>query len=199
MADSEVEAVVADLKSKGEPIYNDEIVAAEPDEDLSSSGNGLSGGYDGETTLFDQAVDLVAREGKASTSFIQRHLSIGYNRAAKIIEEMEKQGIVSAANHVGRREVLERNRRDEGDARQRQRNLPVKEAPPFDLDILYRSMHFVAINKPAGLPVPPVARRRFQSRHFSHLFQNGKTGLGWCIGLIGTRRDVCSSRFGSRH
>jgi len=114
VADSEVEAVVADLKSKGEPIYNDEIVAADPDEDLSSAGNGLSGGYDGETTLFDQAVDLVAREGKASTSFIQRHLSIGYNRAAKIIEEMEKQGIVSAANHVGRREVLVRSRRDEG-------------------------------------------------------------------------------------
>lgn len=114
VADSEVEAVVADLKSKGEPIYNDEVVTAEPDEDISSGGNGLNGGYDGETTLFDQAVDLVTREGKASTSFIQRHLSIGYNRAAKIIEEMEKQGIVSPANHVGRREVLARRRREEG-------------------------------------------------------------------------------------
>ena len=49
---------------------------------------------------------IVAREGKASTSFIQRHLNIGYNRAAKLIEQMEREGIISAANHVGRREVL---------------------------------------------------------------------------------------------
>jgi S-DNA-T family DNA segregation ATPase FtsK/SpoIIIE len=54
------------------------------------------------------AVDVVAREGKASTSFIQRHLQIGYNRAAKLIEQMEKEGIVSPANHVGKREVLVR-------------------------------------------------------------------------------------------
>ena len=56
--------------------------------------------------LYDQAVALVAREQKASTSFVQRHLQIGYNRAARIIEQMEKQGVVSTANHVGRREVL---------------------------------------------------------------------------------------------
>ena len=56
--------------------------------------------------LFDQAVALVARERKASTSFIQRHLAIGYNRAAKIIEQMEQQGMISRANHVGKREVL---------------------------------------------------------------------------------------------
>ena len=75
---------------------------------------GASGGdLDGETGLFDQAVALVAREGKASTSFIQRHLSIGYNRAAKLIEQMEKEGIVSPANHVGRREVLVRRTGDE--------------------------------------------------------------------------------------
>jgi S-DNA-T family DNA segregation ATPase FtsK/SpoIIIE len=59
--------------------------------------------------LYDQAVSIVAREGKASTSFIQRHLQIGYNRAAKLIEQMEKEGVVSAANHVGKREVLVRN------------------------------------------------------------------------------------------
>jgi S-DNA-T family DNA segregation ATPase FtsK/SpoIIIE len=53
-------------------------------------------------------VSVVAREGKASTSFIQRHLNIGYNRAAKLIEQMEKEGIVGAANHVGKREVLVR-------------------------------------------------------------------------------------------
>jgi S-DNA-T family DNA segregation ATPase FtsK/SpoIIIE len=55
----------------------------------------------------------VAREGKASTSFIQRHLQIGYNRAAKLIEQMEKDGVVSQANHVGKREVLVRRERDE--------------------------------------------------------------------------------------
>ena len=63
---------------------------------------------DGEKGLFDQAVDLVARGGKASTSFIQRNVNIGYNRAAKLIEQMEKEGIVGPANHVGKREVLVR-------------------------------------------------------------------------------------------
>ena len=56
--------------------------------------------------LYDKAVSIVCREKKASTSFIQRHLQIGYNRAARIIEKMEAEGIVSPANHVGRREVL---------------------------------------------------------------------------------------------
>jgi len=56
--------------------------------------------------LYDDAVSLISREGKASTSFIQRHLQIGYNRAARIIEQMESEGIVSTANRVGRREVL---------------------------------------------------------------------------------------------
>ena len=56
--------------------------------------------------LYDEAVAIVSREGKASTSFIQRHLQIGYNRAARIIEEMEKEGVISPANRVGRREVL---------------------------------------------------------------------------------------------
>ena len=69
--------------------------------------NGLAGGNtSGEDTLFDQAVAVVARERKASTSFIQRHLQIGYNRAARIIEEMEAQGMVGKPNHVGKREVL---------------------------------------------------------------------------------------------
>jgi S-DNA-T family DNA segregation ATPase FtsK/SpoIIIE len=53
-------------------------------------------------------VDIVAREGKCSTSFIQRHLSIGYNKAAKLVEQMEKEGIISQANHVGKREILVR-------------------------------------------------------------------------------------------
>ena len=56
---------------------------------------------------------LVIREGKASTSFVQRHLQIGYNRAARIIEQMEAEGVVSKANHVGKREVLARGGRDD--------------------------------------------------------------------------------------
>ncbi len=119
VGDAEVEEVVRHLKEQGEPAYVDEVTALFEDEGSSSgggggSGNGLNGGgFDGETGLFDQAVALVSREGKASTSFIQRHLSIGYNRAAKLIEQMEKEGIVSAANHVGRREVLTRRTADE--------------------------------------------------------------------------------------
>ncbi len=66
---------------------------------------GAPGAQSGEL-LYDEALALVAREGKASTSFIQRHLQIGYNRAARIIESMEANGVVSKANRVGRREVL---------------------------------------------------------------------------------------------
>jgi DNA segregation ATPase FtsK/SpoIIIE, S-DNA-T family len=105
VSDREVEEIVAFLREQGEPAYVEEVTEA-PDE-----GDGplpLLGG-EGEKGLFDQAVDLVAREGKASTSFIQRHLQIGYNRAARIIERMEAEGVVSMANHVGKREVLARN------------------------------------------------------------------------------------------
>ena len=74
------------------------------------TGEGLGGMYgDGDDKvdeLYDQAVALVARERKASTSFVQRHLQIGYNRAARIVEEMEKQGVIGPANHVGKREIL---------------------------------------------------------------------------------------------
>ncbi|MGE5478423.1 MAG: DNA translocase FtsK, partial [Bacteroidales bacterium] len=68
---------------------------------------GGGGGSSGDD-LYDQAVALVAREGKASTSFIQRHLQIGYNRAARLIERMETEGVVGKPNHVGKREVLVR-------------------------------------------------------------------------------------------
>ncbi|MFT9094153.1 MAG: DNA translocase FtsK, partial [Gluconobacter cerinus] len=110
VADDEVEEVVADLRSKGDPIYNDDVVSGE-DEEGGSSGGGMSSGGsggDGEGSLFEQAVDIVMTEGRASTSFIQRHLSIGYNRAAKLIDQMEKEGIIGPANHVGKREILAR-------------------------------------------------------------------------------------------
>jgi len=65
-------------------------------------------------SLYEQAVALVVREQKASTSFVQRHLKIGYNRAATIIEEMESNGIISAANHVGKRDVLQTDNENGG-------------------------------------------------------------------------------------
>src|SRR5271165_28467 len=107
VSDDEVEKVVAFLREQGEPAYVDDVT--EPVEgnggDSESGLSGIAGASDG---LYEQAVAVVAREGKASTSFIQRHLNLGYNRAAKLIEQMEKEGVVGPANHVGKREVLVR-------------------------------------------------------------------------------------------
>ncbi len=105
VADSEVEAVVHFLQEQGEPIYDEDVVS-EREEDTASGPFDAGTGSDGDSSLYDKAVAVVIREGKASTSFVQRHLSIGYNRAAKLIEQMEKNGIVSGADHVGRRKVL---------------------------------------------------------------------------------------------
>jgi len=102
VSDQEVEGVVNFLKSQGEPEYLEEVT----EDDSASVGGEGGGGGDGEDDLYDQAVALVARERKASTSFIQRHLQIGYNRAARIVDRMESEGFISAANHVGKREVL---------------------------------------------------------------------------------------------
>jgi S-DNA-T family DNA segregation ATPase FtsK/SpoIIIE len=103
-SDKEVESITEHQREQGEPSYLEEVTE-EVDGDgvpgFATGGNTATGDH-----LFDQAVALVARERKASTSFIQRHLQIGYNRAARIIEEMEEQGMVSRANHVGKREVL---------------------------------------------------------------------------------------------
>ena len=103
VSDNEVEGVVNYLKQQGDPEYDEEIVIERED-----STENISTSYEtGERNeLYDQAVALVARERKASTSFIQRHLKIGYNRAATIIEKMESEGVVSKSNHVGKREVL---------------------------------------------------------------------------------------------
>jgi S-DNA-T family DNA segregation ATPase FtsK/SpoIIIE len=105
VSDEEVERVVSFLKARGEPDYIDEIT-----EDDDAPLDPLAGEEDGEAgdTLYRQAVAVVCRERKASTSFVQRHLQIGYNRAARIIERMEAEGVVSTANHVGKREVLMR-------------------------------------------------------------------------------------------
>jgi S-DNA-T family DNA segregation ATPase FtsK/SpoIIIE len=116
VSDDEVEKVVAFLRQQGEPAYLDEVTeTAESSGDGDGGVSGISGGSDSDKSLFDQAVDVVAREGKASTSFIQRHLNIGYNKAAKLIEQMEKEGIVGPANHVGKREILVRRITDDMD------------------------------------------------------------------------------------
>ena len=116
VSDREVEQIVEFLRAQAEPTYDDEITDGPDDSDGDGSNpalSGIAGASDGDKGLFDQAVNLVAREGKASTSFIQRHLGIGYNRAAKLIEQMEKEGVVSPANHVGKRDVLVRISKDE--------------------------------------------------------------------------------------
>jgi DNA segregation ATPase FtsK/SpoIIIE, S-DNA-T family len=112
VSDAEVEAVVEYLREQGEPAYIEEITEADDDDSGPAIPGIGEGGSDGERGLYEQAVSLVAREGKASTSFIQRHLQIGYNRAARLIEQMEKDGVVGPANHVGKREVLLNGRAD---------------------------------------------------------------------------------------
>ena len=97
----EVQAVVEHLRKQGEPEYLHSVTIEEDEADNFNLGLTESG-----DELYDKAVYIVCREKKASTSFIQRHLQIGYNRAARIIERMESEGVVSPANHVGRREVL---------------------------------------------------------------------------------------------
>jgi S-DNA-T family DNA segregation ATPase FtsK/SpoIIIE len=105
VSDEEVERVVSFLKTRGTPDYIDDIT-----EDDDAPLDPLSADEDGQSAdnLYAQAVAVVCRERKASTSFVQRHLQIGYNRAARIIERMETEGIVTPANHVGKREVLAR-------------------------------------------------------------------------------------------
>jgi S-DNA-T family DNA segregation ATPase FtsK/SpoIIIE len=106
VSDEEVEKVVRHLKSQGAPEYLEAVTAEEPvDEDgavFDQTGMGGEGGGD----LFSQAVAIVKRDRKASTSYIQRRLQIGYNRAASLMERMELEGIVGQANHAGKREIL---------------------------------------------------------------------------------------------
>jgi S-DNA-T family DNA segregation ATPase FtsK/SpoIIIE len=106
ISDNEVRQVVDHLRAQGEPQYLESITQGGDDEGEGDGSGELFGGGNSGDELYDQAVAIVAREGKASTSFLQRHLQIGYNRAATLIEKMEKQGVISAANHVGKRDVL---------------------------------------------------------------------------------------------
>lgn len=116
VSDHEVEAIVDYLREQGEPNYLDEVTEPGDDDEPAPAGGGagaVGGNTTGENALYDQAVAIVARDRKASTSYLQRCLTIGYNRAAKLIEQMEREGVVSPANHVGRREVLVRAERDD--------------------------------------------------------------------------------------
>ncbi len=107
-SDEEVEEIVNYLKSYGPPDYVGGVVDG-PDDDKGSDIDavlGLGGNTDGEDALYDQAVAIVIKDRKCSTSYIQRKLAIGYNKAARLVEQMEEEGLVSPANHVGKREIL---------------------------------------------------------------------------------------------
>jgi len=107
-SDEEVEEIVTYLKAYGPPEYFSGVVEGPADEkaDGIDAVLGLGGNTDGEDALYDTAVAIVAKDRKCSTSYIQRKLAIGYNKAARLVEQMEDEGVVSPANHVGKREIL---------------------------------------------------------------------------------------------
>jgi len=110
VSDEEVEEIVRHLKSFGPPVYANSVLEG-PDDDRESDidavlGLNTGGNTDGEDALYDQAVAIVVKDRKCSTSYIQRKLGIGYNKAARLVEQMEDAGLVSGANHVGKREIL---------------------------------------------------------------------------------------------
>ncbi len=109
VSDGEVEHIVAYLRTQGQPQYLDAITSEE-DAAEAASGEPLAspGSMDAEESgdLYDRAVAIVLRDKKCSTSYIQRRLSVGYNKAASLVEQMEREGVVSPANHSGKREIL---------------------------------------------------------------------------------------------
>jgi S-DNA-T family DNA segregation ATPase FtsK/SpoIIIE len=110
VSDDEVEKVVRHLKSQGQPQYLEAVITAdepELDEDGNPVFDATGMGQAGDPSdLYQQAVQIVLRDRKASTSYIQRRLQIGYNRAASLMERMEQEGVVGQANHAGKREIL---------------------------------------------------------------------------------------------
>jgi S-DNA-T family DNA segregation ATPase FtsK/SpoIIIE len=109
VSDGEVEHIVAYLRTQGQPQYLDAITSEEEAAEA-ASGEPLAspGSMDAEESgdLYDRAVAIVLRDKKCSTSYIQRRLSVGYNKAASLVEQMEREGVVSPANHSGKREIL---------------------------------------------------------------------------------------------
>jgi S-DNA-T family DNA segregation ATPase FtsK/SpoIIIE len=107
VADDEVEKIVRHLKSQGAPQYLEAVTASDELEEGEDGAvfDATAMGSEG-TDLYEQAVQIVLRDRKASTSYIQRRLQIGYNRAASLMERMEKESVISAPNHAGKREIL---------------------------------------------------------------------------------------------
>jgi S-DNA-T family DNA segregation ATPase FtsK/SpoIIIE len=106
VADQEVHKVVEYLKSRGQPQYIDEVLEG-GDADGEGGADGAGADADAESDpLYDQAVDVVLKSRRASISLVQRHLRIGYNRAARLIEQMERAGLVSSMQSNGNREVI---------------------------------------------------------------------------------------------
>ena len=101
ISEKEIEKITSVLRAQGQPDYIEEITINSKDNET----DGMENKEDADE-LYNQALEIIKSEGKASTSFLQRKLQIGYNRAARIIDMMEENGIVSKANHVGKREVL---------------------------------------------------------------------------------------------
>ncbi|MCX7931276.1 MAG: DNA translocase FtsK 4TM domain-containing protein [Rhodovarius sp.] len=110
VSDEEVQRVADWLRAQGEPSYVEEVTEAAEEEAIALTSAG--GGGEGEGALYQRAVELVLREGKCSISMVQRYLSVGYNKAAKLVEQMEREGVVGPANHQGKREVLARRALD---------------------------------------------------------------------------------------
>lgn len=108
VADGEVEKVVAHLKSQGQPEYLEAITSEDDVADAEDGGGASPGSMDAEESgdLYDRAVAIVLRDRKCSTSYIQRRLSVGYNKAASLVERMEQEGVVGAPNHSGKRAIL---------------------------------------------------------------------------------------------
>ncbi len=114
VSDGEVEKVVAHLKAQGHPAYLDVVVAEEDGGDAKPEATddkpvferSASGGSEDDNDLYEQAVKVVLRDKKCSTSYIQRRLQVGYNKAASLVERMEKEGLVGQANNAGKREIL---------------------------------------------------------------------------------------------
>ncbi|MFY8154482.1 MAG: DNA translocase FtsK, partial [Hyphomicrobiales bacterium] len=116
VSDDEVEKIVAHLKAQGRPDYLEAVTTDADGEEAEAEGDGGAvfdkGAFGSEEggDLYDQAVKVVLRDKKCSTSYIQRRLQIGYNRAASLVERMEKEGLVGPANHAGKREILVQSR-----------------------------------------------------------------------------------------
>ena len=156
VSDAEVEKIVAHLKTQGQPEYLDAITEDEPREDDEDGGAGGSpGSMDAEEAgdYYDRAVAIVLRDRKCSTSYIQRRLSVGYNKAASLVERMEKEGVVGPANHAGKREILVGGGVDRGAVRGRRGRVRRSGSSPY---AAFAGMENALI---FGLPTPPTPPR----------------------------------------